>query len=259
MSQIYTQQDFVNALFDPAAMPAGLTTARGAPDPARFAIYRNNVFVALIKPLEARFPVVRRLVGDEFFRAMARDFVLESKPASPLIMNYGDEVPQFIRRYEPAATLPYLADVAALEAAWTRAYHAADAMPLEPGALAEMPVEELLATPLMAHPAATLISSPFPIGSIWAAHQADDVLPIAVWKPETVLIARPAFDVSVHVLPSSDATFAEALLAGTAPGDAAATAMNDNRDFNFGAALAGLVSLGAFAANPSGSADGVSQ
>jgi hypothetical protein len=103
--------------------------ARGAPDPARFAIYRNNVFVALIKPLEARFPVVRQLVGDEFFGRWRAILCWASKPASPLIMNYGDEVPAFIRNYPAAATLPYLADVAVLEAAWTRAYHAADARP----------------------------------------------------------------------------------------------------------------------------------
>jgi hypothetical protein len=58
-----------------------------------------------------------------------------------------------------------------------------------------MPVEDLLATPLMAHPAAALISSPFPIGSIWAAHQADERVARHDWKPETVLIARPAYDV----------------------------------------------------------------
>lgn len=247
MQQVHTQQDFVDALFDPAVLPAGVTTVRGAPDPARFAIYRNNVFVALIKPLEARFVVVRRLVGDAFFREMARNYVMASKPASPLIMDYGDTFADFIRAYQPAAALPYLADVAALEAAWTRAYHAADAMPLEPGALAEMPVEELLATPLMAHPAAALISSPFPVGSIWAAHQEEDVSPVTGWNSETVLIVRPAYDVAVHVLPAGDVEFARSLLAGVCPGEAAEAALKSSPDFDFGAALTGLVSLGAFA------------
>lgn len=247
-----TQRAFAAALFDPAAAPAGVTTARGKPDPARFAIYRNNVFVALIKPLETRFPVVRQLVGDDFFRAMARQFVLASKPASPLIMQYGDEFPAFIRNYPAAATLPYLADVAVLEAAWTRAYHAADAAPLELSSLAAIAVEDLLASPLNAHPAAALISSQFPIGSIWAAHQAAAVSPVTDWKPETVLIARPAYDVVLHVVPAGDAEFADAVLDGIAPGPAAEMVLLHNPDFDFGAALTGMISLGAFAGRTEG-------
>ena len=64
---------FAEALLDPArALPEGITTARGNADPARFAVYRNNVFVGLTAALAKRFPVVRRLVGDEFFAGMAR-------------------------------------------------------------------------------------------------------------------------------------------------------------------------------------------
>lgn len=248
MAMALNQKEFAAALFDPSAMPAGLTTARGAADPARFAIYRNNVTVALIKPLEARFPVVRRLVGDSFFRDMARAFLQARKPASPLITGWGDDLPAFIRGYAPAGTVPYLADVAELEAAWTRAYHAADVKPVGLAELGAMQVETLLASSLVPHPAAALIVSPFPVGSIWAAHQTEMVQAVGHAETETVLIVRPAFDVSVHVLPVADAGFAKALMDGMAIGEAAETAFQTNPGFDFGAALTGLVSLGAFAA-----------
>ena len=108
--------------------------------------------------------------------------------------------------------MPYLADVARLEAAWTRAYHAADAAPLTVADLAAIPADELGAARLSRHPAAELVRSAHPVGSIWAAHQSRDGGAAARSGPaETVLVTRPAMDVSVHVLPARDAPFAAAL------------------------------------------------
>src|SRR5262245_36224371 len=109
------QNAFAAALTDPAApAPAGLTTARGAPDPKRFAVYRNNVVAGLGKALESRFPVTLRLVGGEFFRGMARAFIETNRPRSPLMAEYGDELPAFVEGFPAAASVPYLADVARL-------------------------------------------------------------------------------------------------------------------------------------------------
>ena len=85
------------------------------------------------------------------------------------------------RAYEPAAAVRYLADVARVEAAWTRAYHAEDAAPLTVADLAAMPADELGAARLMRHPAAALVRSAHPVGSIWAAHQAETVEPPREW------------------------------------------------------------------------------
>ena len=51
----------------------------------RFAVHRNNVVAGLVKALEARFPAAEKIVGKEFFAAMARAFVLERPPRSPLL------------------------------------------------------------------------------------------------------------------------------------------------------------------------------
>ena len=67
---------FAAALADPAAPPPADTRGRqGAPDARRFAVYRNNVAVGLIGAIEARYPVVRRMIGPDAFRALARAFV----------------------------------------------------------------------------------------------------------------------------------------------------------------------------------------
>ena len=242
-----TQHAFATALLDPARpVPAGVTTARGRPDEKRFAVYRNNVAVALARALASRFPVVAKLVGDDFFASMAKAYVAVRKPASPRIFSYGDDFADFIAGFPPAAGVPYLADVARLEAAWTRAYHAADAEPLAVAALARLGAEALPAARLAPHPAAMLLRSRFPAGSIWQAHLDGRDAAGSFGGAECVLVARPEFDVRVHVLPAHDAAFAEALLAGAMIGEAVELGAGD-ADFDFGAALVGLIGLGAFA------------
>jgi hypothetical protein len=247
MDIVATQNAFATALLDPARpVPAGVTTARGRPDERRFAVYRNNVAVALARALASRFPVVAKLVGDDFFAGMAKAYVAVRKPASPLIFAYGDDFADFIAGFAPAAGVPYLADVARLEAAWTRAYHAADVEPLTVAALAGLGPEALPVARLVPHPAAMLLRSRFPVGSIWQAHQEGGDGAGSFGGAECVLVARPEFDVRVHVLPARDAAFAEALLAGAAIGEAAECGAAEP-GFDFGAALVGLIGLGAFA------------
>ena len=246
MRQAVTQQQFATALLEPGATPAGITTARGTPDPARFAVYRNNVIASLGKALEQKFPVTARLVGDEFFRGMARAFIARHRPHSPVIADYGDDLPAFIESFEAAAPVPYLADVARIEMLWTRAYHAADAVPIDVEALAGIAAEALPATKLGRHPSAALIRSAYPAGSIWAAHHRDVLEPIGHSRPETILVVRPDADVTVHVLPPEDAAFAEALFGGATLGAAAEQAAAADAAFDFGTALVGLIGLGAF-------------
>lgn len=242
----FTLDDFASALLDPARGTAvGTTTARGSADPARFNVYRNNVFVGLTRALERRFPIVRRLVGEEFFAGMARVYAGREKPASPLMFQYGDGFPDFIARFRPAAGLAYLPDVARIEAAWTRAYHAAEIEPLDLGTLAALS-QDIGRCRLAAHPSATLLSSAYPAASIWSENQSAEPSSVS-FRPETVLVVRPVEQVSVHILPAGDRGFIEAIYSGASLGEAAAAAAQDNPNFEFGTTLVGLTALGAFA------------
>src|ERR1700722_16795681 len=91
---------FAAALGEPSASPPAMTHGRmGAPDARRFAVYRNNVAVGLIGALEARYPVSRRIAGDDLFRAMARAFVRAHRPRSAVMIAYGEQFPEFVRAY----------------------------------------------------------------------------------------------------------------------------------------------------------------
>lgn len=237
---------FAAALADPELpLPEGLTSARGEADRLRFAVYRNNVHVSLVEALVRAFPVVHRIVGDEFFRAMARAYVAEHKPDSAVLIRYGSSFADFIAGFPPAYSLAYLADVARLEHAWSEAYHAAEADPISLQDLASVAPDLLPDTRLIAHPATRLLSSGHAIGSIWSAHQREQVARVQTSQPETVLVTRPAAEVKASVLPAGDAPFIAALLAGDTIGEAAGKAGAEGHGFDPGAPLAGLISLGA--------------
>ena len=100
MSFETTVRAFTAALDDPSAATPPMTRGRmGAPDARRFAVYRNNVAVGLIGALEARYPVLRRIAGEELFRATARAFVRAHRPRSPVMIAYGGEFPEFVGDY----------------------------------------------------------------------------------------------------------------------------------------------------------------
>ncbi|WP_373352898.1 DUF2063 domain-containing protein [Pseudoroseicyclus sp. CXY001] len=215
-------QGFPTALLDPTAPPPpGLTDGQGGPAGRRFDVYRNNVAVALREALAAGFPVTQALVGEAFFHAMAGAFARVSPPQSPVMRLYGAAFPEFIAGFPPAATLPYLADVARLEMALRESYHAADAAPVGPDALAAFPEARLPALRLRFAPATRLVTSAHPIVSIWAAHHGG---PKPAPGPEAALVTRPGFDPAPHVVPETALPALRAHMEGAPLGTAAALA-----------------------------------
>jgi hypothetical protein len=158
--------------------PPGLRTWNGSDPVQRFAVYRNNVVVSLIDALADTYPVVQQLVGEEFFRAMAREFALDHPPASPVMAYYGEGFAEFVAGFPPAAALSYLADVARLEYFYVQVYHAADEAP-----------------------AVRVLHSRYAVASLWAAHQAEDIdAALARVDPdvgESALVLRAGLDVLV--------------------------------------------------------------
>lgn len=182
---------FAPALLDPeTAAPSGLVGPEDRPAGRRFDVYRNNVVVGLIDALATGFPVIQRLVGEKFFRAMADVFARAHPPVSPVMQTYGAAFPAFLEAFTPVAHLPYLADVARLELGLRAAYHAADAAPLDPTALQMPDLERAIAR---FAPAVRLVRSPYPIHAIWRAN-TETGAPAAQGGAETVLITRPEFD-----------------------------------------------------------------
>ena len=220
-SHAVMQAAFHAALWQEAP-PPGLAAPEGEAA-RRFSVYRNNVRHGLTRALAARFPVDEQLVGREFFTAMAGIFIAAHPPAHPVLLSWGGAFPEFLDTFPPVAHLPWLADVARLELARGRAYHAADAAPVPPEALAAADPERLSLT---LHPSVELFASPHPAVRIWAAHQPGaEPLGRIVPGPDPALVARQP-DRAVVVAPVDPAPHGvlAALAAGQSLGEAAAAA-----------------------------------
>ncbi len=242
------QRGFAAAILDPARpMPDGLVGPDGEPGPKRFAVYRNNVVVGLTETLKDAFPAVHRIVGADFFRAMARAYVMVEPPRSPILLDYGAGFPDFIRQFEPAAVLPYLADVARIERAWTEAYHAPEASPIDPTAFMAIAPDQLPSARLMLHPSLRVVRSRFPALTIWQMNVADGVpAPVDLAADgEDVLVVRPSADVEVRSIPNGSLEFIQALADGKSVLAALEAALIANSHFDLSANLSDLMRAGA--------------
>jgi hypothetical protein len=241
---------FVPGLLDPArATPEFVAGPNGKAAAKRFNVYRNNVTVSLIDALAAVFPATMRITGETFFRAMARFHVRTTPPTSPLLFEYGRDLPDFIARYEYAQSMPWLADIARIERAWLDAYHAADVAVLQPDVLASVAPERLGDLVFEAHPATRIVRSAYPAVTIFSANRASGpVERIGATAAESALVTRPALDVEVRILPPGADVFLGDLLTGEPLGNAAATASARCPEFDLATAIRMMLEAGAAAA-----------
>jgi hypothetical protein len=221
-----------------AELPVGLRAATAARAESGLAVYRNNVMSSLIKVVATRFPVVRRLMGEDGFLESIRRFIAAAPPRSPLLLDYGEGFPQFLRRLGEEA---YIADIADLEAARGKAYHAADAVPLPSQAFAAVPAERLAGVRLLLHPSVSLLQSQFPLVSLWHANQDVGDVAMPQWREEAALIARPMLEVEVWNLPPGGFAFLTELQRGATMAEAAEAAASAAPDFDLAINLAVLI------------------
>lgn len=239
-----TQDQFRAALLDSAqAVPEGLLDANDAPAGRRFNVYRNNVAVSLTEAMHQAFPVITKLLGAQNMDGLAGIFLRQHPPSSPLMMHYGEAFPEFLAGMQQLSHLGYLPDVARLELALRRSYHAADSTPISPEELA-IDSEVLMAATVEFAPTMSLIRSQWPIASIWTFNTVEgSPKPQAV--AEDVLITRVEFDPEPHVLPSGGADWIGALMAGKTISEAHELAEGLSPGFDLGATLALLLQGGA--------------
>ncbi len=213
----------------------------------RYAVYRNNVTVGLIRALEANFPAVRRLLGADYFAGFARDFAQAHPPQSPLMFGYGVDFPKALESSADLAAYPFLADVARLEILWRQSYHAADAHSLAADALATIDAEALFTCHFSAHPATRLLRSEFAVHDIFQTNRTDgaafDGDPA---QPQCVLVTRPQFNVGLAAITGSQFVFFDQLVAGKTLGDALDCVPENAEDFDLSSTVALLLQSGAF-------------
>lgn len=236
--------DFTAALFDPRGCPPNGLIA-GSNVTRRFDVYRNNLMYGLTQALAQGFPVLEKIVGVEFFAAMAREYVRAEPPRSPVLIKYGETLPDFLNKFAPVAHLPYLADVASLEFARRMAFHAVDFEPMPPHTLSLVSPERFADLRITLIPACRILRSSYPTATIWSRNSVDGpVAAIEDWQAEDVLVFRTGTGLTQTIetrrLPPGHARFLECLSIGGRLSEAAESAFSEFDAFDFPNAVAGL-------------------
>lgn len=228
------QMDFFRALLDTSSLPAIAPNWTGGDRVLdRLALYHADLLATREKALGNAYPVVRTLVGVDFFSGLARAYGNAHPSADGDLNRFGAQFTGLISSTESARALPYLADVAALEWLLHRAHYAADATPLSRAYVASLSASELLHTTFRLHPACAWLGSRFPIASIWQAHQPGSgvALPDAVERSECALVARPSWRAEVHASTPGEIAALSALQSGQTMETVIGEALNAEPDF----------------------------
>jgi len=201
--------------------------------------------------LKAVYPAIYRLVGCDFFDALASKFIGAHPPNQGALIAYGTEFPAFLDTFEPAQQLPYLADMARLEWARHEAFHAADAIPLNGSTLAELTSEQIAGLRFRLSPSAGLLASPYPLATLWELTHAEEEPEETVEIQPTashLLIHRPDMDVQILTLSESAFIFLKSLSDGQNLTEAYEATIKQNPGFNLQATLKDLMDTEAFTA-----------
>ena len=132
-------------------------------------IYQNSAIANITNSLILTYPVIEKLVGEEFFSAMCREFIYITWPKSGNMDDYGAEFPDFLAEFEHAKHLLYLKDVARLEWAFHQSSLADDARITDWSTLAQ--ASDILQLQFLVTPSLSLVTSTFPIDKIWHLNQ----------------------------------------------------------------------------------------
>lgn len=216
-----------------APMLDAVEAAHGSKE-RRLGVYRTNTLNSLTDVLASAYPVVERIVGVRFFSAVAQAFIAAHPPRQPVLYRYGDAFADFLSSFEPAKNLPYLPDVARLEWARVESYFGADATPLDPQRLVDVPPEKLGDVVFTLHPAARLIDAAFPVFEIWAVNQPDygTVPEIDFTVRENGLVFRREHVVTQRALTPSAFAWLRTLADGDSLGRATEQAAAVDPDFD---------------------------
>jgi len=217
------QRAFAAALRDESGV--GEAGAQAVRPVANLAVYRNNSDWQFRNALALSFPVLKRRVGDDFFRQLAAHYRKRFPSRSGDLHWVGRNFADFLAVHLAGGEYAWLADLARLE--WAR--EVASVAELRPAlgveSLGQFVPEELEHLVFTLQPSLQMGASDYPVVSVWLANQAENASPVdqSAGAEQYMVLCR---DEGLLVARLSPALFSylSALAAGAPLGEAMAVA-----------------------------------
>lgn len=229
--------------------PPGVFAERNSMVAGRFMIYRSNVVSSLISSLRDIFPLIEKLTGEDFAKNIFGSFIFSHPPRVACLIAYGGELPSFIGNFEPAASLPYLSDIARLEWALHESYYAPDDSPLRPEDLAGLMTGDLGALRLPLRSSIRLIESFWPLLEIRNFCLRDDSGDERLDLDQggcRFMTLRRGLNAEIVPLSSCECFFLDCLRKGMTLGDSLGRVMSSEGAFDFAGFLDKFIRLETF-------------
>jgi len=240
------QETFAAALADASLASRATELFRGAPEEAieRLAVYRGNAVANTKKALANAYPIVVKIVGQEFFEGLAREYLRRHPSTSGDLNAFGEYFADFVAAFRHTQDLPYLPDVARMEWLAHRAHYAKDAEPFDIRRLKSIPEAAWNRVRPVLAPGCALLHSRWPLARIWEVHQDGYAGEFSVdleSGPQRILVHRPRFRVQVAPLSPGAYRFVQGAAGGSSISTALQVAMAEEQEFDFPAALCAWV------------------
>ena len=202
-------------------------------------IYRNNMMTNLKQTLHNTYPMIAKLVGEDFFRVAIKEYIHLYPSRSGNLHDYGEYFSDFLAEYPPVKNLPYLVEVAKFEWACHQLHFASDHAALDMKSLAAIAPEQYDQIHFVLHPASRIIKFHYPILQIidLCKGATNAQIDINEGGGVNLLIIRRHLDIMLQPLSPADFTFLCALQHHNSLSEALEEALRVDAEFNLEARL----------------------
>ncbi len=213
-------------------------------------VYRNTAHVNHVDALHSTYPAVWRLVGADYFRQTAREYLGLHPSRSGDLQHVGASFATFLGERHGRDQFQYLADVARFEWLVQEALLAPDHPPLDLQKLAAVAPADHERVGFDLHPALRLFESQYPVHRIWEVNVGSEAEPEVLdlnQGGDRLAMLRRGGELEFHALSDGEWRLLRALERGTtfaAAADAAAAAEGGSAEFDATLALQRFVALG---------------
>jgi hypothetical protein len=214
--------------------------------PKRFSVYRNNVVVSLMDAMASNFPSLLAIMGEDNFKRVIRNFILNHPPSLPMMQQYGRELPGFLENFKPLAKSPFLKDVAQAELSWINAFHAKDDAILTAEELQSVDAEKVMELVFEPHPAFHIISSLYPVTDLFEARNLWPKPGLDIANAQTLIITRPYFECFTNNVDKHTETFLSLVAAATPLGEAISITSEKFNGFDATHGISTMLQIGGF-------------
>lgn len=215
----------------------------------RALVYRNSGVMACVEALRSNYQRLAKVMGDEFFSALARAYADAEPPTSRSLVGYGASLPRFIAEAESEHGLPWLADIARLDRGWLESHLSPDAAPLAADDLAGLDGATLMACSPVTHPSLRIVETEWATTALWsdlhAGNLPDRQVSLA-HRTEHALFLRPGGETRMRPLGPGEHAFLGAAMSGASLGSACEAALDRQPGIDLSNLIADAFSSGVF-------------